>query len=325
MIAIFTFSTGIAAVTGFNPIIVTGVVTLSTLVTPAIQGVAFEGLNKEIWIPEILEKPIPDGSFLLEATDMSHLVEYDKINMAEAGVDPEVLKNNVVYPVPMAERTDNPIELTLDYYDTKNTVVRNAELAELAYDKRASVMKGHKNSFFKFALLDAAYNWTPDSNTANTPVLTASGPVNRWGFKSLSFEDILDLDSLYDELELEGSRNLVLSNMHKADLKKEDKHLYKQVFSDKKFGSFKLHTLSKARLPRFNKDTGVKVAYGAAPAATDTHCSFAFDGDKVMRAEGSADMFARLKDPEARGDIIGFQKRALYMPIQNFGAAIYSK
>ena len=39
--------------------------------------------------------------------------------------------------------------------------------------------------------------------------------------------------------------------------------------------------------------------------------------------QNSAEMFARLKDPEARGDIFGFQKRALATTLRGcFGGAI---
>ena len=44
-----------------------------------------------------------------------------------------------------------------------------------------------------------------------------------------------------------------------------------------------------------------------------------------MRAMGTVDMFAKEKDPEIRGDIIGFQMRALALPIRNKAiGAIYT-
>ena len=44
-----------------------------------------------------------------------------------------------------------------------------------------------------------------------------------------------------------------------------------------------------------------------------------------MRAQGTPDMFERLKDPEARGDVIGFQVRGLASSIRGRGmAAIYA-
>lgn len=54
---------------------------------------------------------------------MTPMVEYNKINLAEAGVAPDVLVDNKDYPVPTMSRTDTPLELTLHTFDTKNTVV----------------------------------------------------------------------------------------------------------------------------------------------------------------------------------------------------------
>ena len=51
--------------------------------------------------------------------NMDEYVNNNVINLAEAGVDPDVLINNTTYPVPIQERTDTPLTLALDYFDTK--------------------------------------------------------------------------------------------------------------------------------------------------------------------------------------------------------------
>ena len=87
-------------------------------------------IEKQIWIDLIKEGLYPDSSFLTESVDMSELVEYNKINLAEAGIDPEVLIDNTVFPVPVMSREDIPKELALHTFDTVNTVVRNIEEKE---------------------------------------------------------------------------------------------------------------------------------------------------------------------------------------------------
>ena len=77
---------------------------------------------------------------------MTPMVEYNKINLAEAGVAPDVLVDNKDYPVPTMSRTDTPLELTLHTFDTKNTVVRNVEEMETAYAKMESVVRQHRNT-----------------------------------------------------------------------------------------------------------------------------------------------------------------------------------
>ena len=51
-------------------------------------------LQKQIWIDQIMNNFYPETSFLNYARDFTPFVDFDKINMAEAGVDPEVLINN---------------------------------------------------------------------------------------------------------------------------------------------------------------------------------------------------------------------------------------
>ncbi|MFO0485244.1 MAG: hypothetical protein ACK51A_06235, partial [Sphingobacteriia bacterium] len=70
------------------------------------------GLNKEVWLSLIKEQFYPDFTFLNEALDLSAFVQNDVINLAEAGVSPNVLKNNTTYPVPASTRADVGITLT---------------------------------------------------------------------------------------------------------------------------------------------------------------------------------------------------------------------
>lgn len=325
--AILILSFTISSVTGFNPLIVAGVVFASTLIPAGIKGVAFVGLNKEIWLPEIMEGFYGDDTFLTEARDMSAFVENDIINLAEAGVNPKVLINNTTYPIAVAQRADAHISLELDTYDTENTLVRNVEQAELSYDKRASLMYGHRQSLKMSFMQKAIHAYAPSTDSEFTPIITATGANNGTGVKRLSFEDILTLENRFDDAEIDSEgRILVLSTQHKSDLKKEDLKLYKEIFKGGDgFGGFKFYSLAKKRMPVFNRTTGTKTVFGAAAAGTDTICSVAFHKDEVMRADGTVDMFEDLKNPKERGDILGFQKRGLAMPIRGKGiGAVYS-
>jgi len=284
----------------------------------------YAGLAKEIWLGDIMEAFYPDSSFLNEARNMDQFVDNDKINLAEAGIEPSVLINNTTYPVPFAVRSDTPLDITLDYFDTEGTVIRNAELAELAYDKRSSIVAQHKNALLKKFAMRAIHAYAPASDAALTPVIAASG--NPWGsFKSLSFSDILDMAAKFDALDVEGTRVLVLHPVHFRQLVKEDMALVKDILNGGKdlFG-FKPYRYSKT--PTFNKSSGAKAAFGAAAApTTDTISSVVFIGNEVMRARGTFDMFERLNDPEQKGDIINFQMRGIALPLRNkYMGAFYS-
>lgn len=283
------------------------------------------GILKEIWIDRICEGMIPDTSFLSDSVDMSEFVDHNKINLAEAGVDPIVLIDNTTYPVPMSTRADQPLELPLHTFDTENTIVRNIEKKELAYNKVESVTRAHRNALTKKMAAYAAHGWCPTKDSEFTPVLTSTGAVNISDVKALTFEDLLLMDARFRDLDIDMDTLIaVLNPMHYADLMAQDMKLYKEMIASGKIFSFKLRSYSAT--PTFDSTTGLKKAYGAAADPTkDTRSSLVYSSAEVMRAMGTTDVFATLNDPAARGDILGFQQRATFLPIRNkYIGAFYS-
>ncbi len=271
------------------------------------------GLQKEIWLDILMGKFYPDGSFLGKSRDMSAFVEHNKLNLAEIGVDPNVLVDNTSYPIPVSQRADVAKELPLSTLDTKNTLVRNVEQMESAYDKMESVVRQHQNSLRSKAAQLAAYNWAPKEQDEFNAVLAATGNGG-----ALTFEDVIKLAGTYDDLDTptEG-RVLVLCPKHRRDLMAQDMKLYKQIFTDGTLFGF--HIFSFSKNPTYTG--GVRNAFGAA----GNIASIAYHEDEVMRANGDVDVFSKLKDPEQRGDIIGFQMRFAALSIRKkYSGAIYS-
>jgi len=291
---------------------------------PLGSGILMAGLQKEIWTDILLEKFYPENSFISQARDMSAMVEYNKINLAEVGANPSVLIDNTSYPIAVASRTDVPKELALKTLDTTSTVVRNVEAMELAYDKMASVIYGHKQELLKTACKLAAWNWCPSSDSALTPVLASSGAADASGKKKLTFKDVLDLMTKFNLLDFPADgRILVLNPTHESHLIEADLNLYKAAMVNGTLFGFKLFRTSAT--PVFNINTGAKAAYAAAAAATDTISSFAFHKDEVMKAMGTIEMFAKYADPDNKGDVINFQMRYCALPLRATAiAAIYS-
>lgn len=281
-------------------------------------------IEKQIWIDALMEGFMPDTSFLADSVDMSEHVEHNKINLAEAGIDPKVLIDNTDYPVATSSREDMPLELPLHTFDTENTIVRNIEQKELAYNKVDSVVRSHRNALLKKEAAFAAHNWCPTKNSEFTPVFATAGAVNKAGYKALSFEDILNIVSRYRMLDVDIATLVsVLSPIHHADLQAEDMKLYKEVLASGNIFGLKLHSFS--RTPTFNSATGVRNAFGAAAADTDTVSSLVYCKTEVMRAVGTTDAFVTLADPGARGDILGYQQRFTALPIRGkYIGAIYS-
>lgn len=281
-------------------------------------------IEKELWLAKIMEGMVPDTSFLSRSVNMDEFVENNKLHLAEAGIAPEVLIDNAVWPIPVATRDDVPLELPLHTFDTTNTIVRNVEEKESSYNKMESVVRGHRTALTKMIASQAAYNWCPTAGGEFTPVMASSGEVNKVGLKKVSFEDFLTMEAKYRALDVDmDSLVVVLNAYHLADLQAEDLKLYKEILASGKLFNAKLFTFS--NLPYFDTTTGQKKAYGSAVSPTDTQASIMYVDTEVCLARGATDVFAKYKDPEHRGDIIGFQQRATALSIRNkYMGAIYS-
>lgn len=92
-------------------------------------------IERELWLEMIKEGMVPDTSFLSQSVNMDEFVENNVLHLQEAGVDPKVLIDNDVWPIPVATREDNSLELPLHTFDTENTLVRNIEEKESSYNK----------------------------------------------------------------------------------------------------------------------------------------------------------------------------------------------
>lgn len=287
------------------------------------QPVVRAGVAKEIWTDQIMEGYYPADDFLTWSRDMSSLVEYNTLNLAEAGADPDLLIDNSVYPITSAVRTDVPKTIALRTLDTNSTIVRNLEALEASYDKRESVLRAHRNVLRKGSIQLATHFWAPQSNGTFTPVIAASGAADG-SRKRLTFEDVLALRSQLVLIDADlSSFAMCLHPLHEADLLAQDMELYKTMMMSGKLWEFKYYTNS--QVPRFNKSTGAKVAFGAAAAGTDTPATMFWSKDEVMRADGSVEMFAKFKDPDQKGDVFNFQKRFVALPFRSkMLGAIYS-
>jgi hypothetical protein len=274
------------------------------------------GINKEVWLSILAENFYPaDTGWFSRSIDHSPLVENDRINWAIIGADPTIYVNRdtVANPIPITPRTDTHAYVDLDTLDTENTPVTNIEKMELAYDKMASVIRQHKKSLLAESLKRAAYSWCPATNGAGF-VISTTGTTNA-GHKRFVIDDLSALAAKWNSAEYPAvGRVFMLHYAHLQDLQFQDKDLYKTLINLKTGQPLHLHGFDiytgATVMPRYNKSTSAKVAYGAAPAGTDSPASsIAWIDSEVFRADGSYDMFDRSRDPEIRADFVGFQKR----------------
>ena len=268
--------------------------------------VLFEGLAAEVWISDVMQQFYPDNHFLSAVRDLSSLVDANTINLADAGADPDVLVNNTVYPIGIVDASDYPLAIPLKTYDTKNSVVRNAVAIELAYDQRALYVNKHQKALLKRMGMDAAWAYAPTQDDS-----TKSNKVISLGANDSVVDALIDMQAAYNNYDADGEdRVVIFAPNHLAQIAKENKVLYKAIMAEpgSVFYGFKVFTYSK--LPAYITATGVKAAFGAAfDPAVHSQSSVCFLGSEVMKAMGTMEFFSRLKDPEARGDIFGYQAR----------------
>jgi hypothetical protein len=294
--------------------------------------VLYAGLLKEIWLDEIKQNFYADAPHILRSQDMSSLVYNSVINLADAGINPNVLINNTVFPVPTVSFGATPLVLPLKVFDTENTSVKDTINKQYMFDAVKQAVSQHKAALQERIFENVTHSWAPQSNATLTPVLAATGAIKvLTGRRRLTMSDIATLQRAYDIAKIpQSGRILVLCPDHRQDLIDEDRTLFKQ-FSELKTGEvFPLYgfTVYQYALNPLYTTAGAKKAFGAALVpATDCYASISWCENEVMRAAGKLEMFWRSKEqnPEQREDVIGFKQFYTGLPIRNKTmGAIYS-
>lgn len=279
-------------------------------------------LNKQVWINQIKEGFYPSTIFLTKVVNLTDSVDNNIIHFPSAGIDPKVLINNTTYPIKIVGRDDTDNQLSLDKFETENTLVRRPDDIEYSYDKLESVIRQHRFTLQTSTAKKAAHAFAPNEDTADTPIVATTGAVHN-GRKRMTFEDLLTLKERFDDalIPLE-ERYIILHPRHVTDLLLEDIKLFKELTDIKEgeptmfagFGCFQF-----PYMPTFGFSDGkyTKIAYEAEQ--TEHFASVAFYAKEVMKADGDIYMYARYDDPEERGTIVGFDKRFIALPIRNRG------
>lgn len=291
-----------------------------------INRLALAGVNQEIWTDILKENFFSKYPWLDGIDDWSEFVENNTINFASWGTNPVILKNNAVWPIVAAQRTDTAGTVTLDTYDSTTTRVRNVEEIEASYNKLTSVVNQHKKSLLQEIVTESLWNMGPATAAAGAIACTGSNRALVIGTQStvaarITLDDIAGLQERWDALDFpQDGRVLVLNPYHRRDLMAQDLTLFKS-FTDLKKGEalplFGFDVYTVGNTPLYTKSTLAKKAYGAAADNTnDCVASVAFCQSESMKAMGDVEMFFREKanNPEQRADEVGFQMRAKVVP-----------
>lgn len=296
------------------------------------DAVLYAGLLKEIWTTEFKDNFYILAKHLERSEDMSSLVNNNIINLAEAGIDPNVLINNSIFPIATVAFSANAIALPLRQFDTENTSIKNAIKKQYMFDAMRIAVGQHKKSMIRTIGQITTHSWAPNADGVLTPVIAATGAVKTTtARRRITLADIAAMQVRFDLAGIpDTGRVLVLHPQHKEDLLNEDRTLFKQFAEHKSgtvFGLYGFDIYVYALNPIYTT-AGVKKAFGSlAVPATDCYASIVYHEDEVMRAEGTLDMFFLEKalNPSNREDVIGFQQFYTGMSIRNKAlGAIYS-
>ena len=290
----------------------------------------FVGLAKELWLAELMKKYRPDPAWLQEARDLTMYCENDVLNLADAGADPGIIINyDGTYDIPVAVDEDTPVSITLKTISTEQSQIKWNAQRTRAYSIMADKTERHFFAMQDGMLKLGAYGIAPLQNSANTPVISTSGAVVG-GVKSIKIDDVIDLKTRFLNLDVDLDKGLilVLNPTHLAALQKEDKTLFKDFVEQapgKSFNLLGLKTYITTVTPLYNNATGVRKAYGAVAAGTDTICSFIFVKNEAGYAKGTIAPFLRQADTTRQSDFVNFAHAYFAGSIRNTGiGAIYS-
>ncbi len=277
-------------------------------------------VQKEIWQRTIVEGLFADDSFLSRAVnDDMYVNEGKKVHIPNAGAPSGVVVNRDSLPATVYKRTDQDVDYTLDELTTNPILIPYADMVELSYNKRNSVIdQDRKELIFKAAeamlakWLPAAANrvqttgtgvpaWTPNATGLRkkiTPADVAALQVRMNADNVPQTDRYLLLDAqMYQQL-LDGMTNTqAIGFFQAADVKRGVMGML-----------YGFEVMVRSTVYRFTADGTLK-PYGADGAATDLAGGLAWQRDSLSRALGEVVMFDQVDNPLYYGDVYSFLVR----------------
>lgn len=277
-------------------------------------------VQKEIWVRDIVESLFPDNSFVSRAVnDDMYVNEGKKVHIPNAGAPSGVVKNRAVLPATASQRTDVDIDYTLDEFTTNPVHIPYADMVELSYNKRQSVIAQDREQLITAAAEGLLAAWCPaaanrvDTTGSAVPAWTPSATGNR---KAIKPSDVAALQARFnaDNIPLTDRYLLLDAQMYEQLLEglTESQAIGFFAAADVKRGVlgqlYGFDVMVRSTVLRFATDGTLKDV-SAAGAATDLAAGLAWHAGSVSRALGEVKMFDRVDDPLFYGDLYSFLVR----------------
>ena len=267
-----------------------------------------------------MESLFPDNSFVSRAVnDDMYVNEGKKVHIPNAGAPSGVVKNRTTFPATASKRTDVDIDYTLDELTTNPVHIPYADMVELSYNKRQSVIAQDREQLITDAAESLLAAWCPAAaNRINTtgsavPAWTPDASGNR---KAIKPSDVAALQTRFnaDNIPLTGRNLLLDAQMYEQLLEglTESQAIGFFAAADVKRGVlgqlYGFDVMVRSTVLRFASDGTLKDV-SAAGAATDLAAGLAWHAGSVSRARGEVKMFDRVDDPLFYGDLYSFLVR----------------
>jgi len=335
MFALFSaFAFGAAAAVPVLPIF-GGLVISSFIQMPG--GLAFAGVQKEIWINDIvgnLFKANPHLNFAMNAD--AFVLSGKVVHIQNAGGKAAVKRNRTNFPATVTQRQDVDITFVLDEYTSDPIKISNAEQYEESPEKRASVMS-EQSAGISELVGDWFYRyWSPTLATqiARTTGDAVEGHYGTGNRKKVLVSDVKKMQKLMTKQGIPAEGRVACLDADMMDqftdgltlTQERDFSKYYDASTGvvgKLFGFVFLD--ARATVLRYsNASTPVPIDPDVAVAAADNGAGLFWHKDLVIRALGEKEFFEDLKNPEHYGDIYSALLRAGGRIKRNDGKGVFA-
>ena len=278
-------------------------------------------IQREIWQALIVEGLFADNSFMAKAVnDDMYVYEGKKVHIPNAGSPSKVEVNRSSTPATVAKRTDTDLEYTLDEFTTDPVLIPHADMVELSYNKRNSVISQDKLQLIDKVSQTMLYNWDP---TSTNFVKTTGGAVDAHTEsatgqrKALVRADVINLMNKFnaDNVPQKDRYLLLDAQMYGellADLSESDKWAFLQSADMQKgiLGQlYSFNVMMRSQVLRYAIG-GSLTKWETTGAATDNAAGLAWQMQSVSRALGEVKIFDSTDNPMYYGDVYSFLVRA---------------
>jgi len=307
-------------------------------------GVLHMAVTPEIWEKDVVENLFKNNEFLLKSIDESqYVVGGSCVHIPQAGAPSGAVRNRSSLPATIKKRTDTDVTYALDEITTDPRFIPSAEVAELSYDKRASVLMEDQRYINQLVADAMLYNWKPQYWIKASGVAKADNLA--WGSGTrtgLTYDDFVAAKTIFNQWNMPKEGRYVILD---TEMYKELCDNVKSLSSDnltivydpitgllKKLEGFEIYerstvllasavsTLSQVSGKRYFQFSGDNSLYtpeqylaiedGTTQAAnTACLCGLFWSDLAVSRAVGDVKMYENIGDPTYYGDIYSFLVR----------------